>query len=158
MFQSAKKLIKEADSSRLRGDEERSFVLYMKYFGIIEAVRKHPEYIKNKQYYTGLFQSQVSYSMAMDQTEKLSKSLEKRYMQLSVVVDPEETDTSSDNDKSDSVTNNYSKTSITCEDLFEMIQRQNILILDCRPRDDFLLSSFRYSYCMNVPESMCVKG
>lgn len=160
MHKTAMKIIQEADASRLAGDEERSFVLYMKYFGIIEQVRKHPEYIRNKTYFANLFQSSIYTNMAMDQTEKLSKNLTKRYELLREAEEyekyAEETDIS-DNELMESDTN-FPKTSITCEELFQMINSQNILILDCRPKDDFLQSSCKYNYCMNVPESICVKG
>lgn len=149
--------------SRIGGDEERSFVLYMKYFGIIESIRKHSDYIKRKQYYCDLYESNLLLDSkgAMDQTEKLNKSLKKRYEQLKMRTEyqkyHEETNTSY-NEISIEPDTNYSKTSIDRQELFNMIQRQNILILDCRPQCDFLESRIKYKYCMNVPESICAKG
>lgn len=153
------KIIQEANKNRLSGDEERSYILYMKYFGILHAIREHPEYIQNKTFYTHLFAS-VQCTSEMDQTEKLQKSLKKRYdlLREAEKYEKDAVETNISDSESMEFDTNYPKTSITCAELFQMIQTQNILILDCRPKDDFLQSSCKYSYCMNVPESICVKG
>lgn len=150
------KIIEEADSSRLRGDEERSYVLYMRYFGIIQAVREHPEYNRNKSYYAKLFESTIQAKLVMDKAEKLSKNLKKRYEQLR----EEEYEKLAEEINIPEIESeqNFTKTSITCEELFQMIHSQNILILDCRPKDDFLQSSCKYNFCLNVPQSVCVNG
>lgn len=157
MYKSAQKLVEQGDLYRIQGDEEQAYIMYMRYFGIINAIRSHPEYKKNTIFYKKLC---VFDSTAMDKTEQLSNSLENRYKLLGEAEAYEkylEETNISDHEFSEPEIVNEKK-SITCEELFQMIHQQNILILDCRPRDDFLQSSCKYKYCMNVPESICVKG
>ena len=47
---SSDKVFKNAEDSELVGDDERAYCLYMKFLNIIQAVRKLPEYKKNKVY------------------------------------------------------------------------------------------------------------
>ena len=46
-IKSADKLYKNAEESELLGDEEKAYVMYMKYFNIISAIKNTVEYKKN---------------------------------------------------------------------------------------------------------------
>lgn len=42
--QSAIKIFKAAEESRLDGDEEKAYILYMKYVAVYNLVRKRPDF------------------------------------------------------------------------------------------------------------------
>ena len=44
-------MLKEADAADLLGDEERAYVLYMKYFNVIQLIKKAADYKKQKVWY-----------------------------------------------------------------------------------------------------------
>ena len=45
---SAQKLFKNAEETSLLGDEEKAYVLYMKFFNFISGIKKTAEYKKNE--------------------------------------------------------------------------------------------------------------
>ncbi|XP_050327613.1 ubiquitin carboxyl-terminal hydrolase 8 isoform X1 [Bactrocera neohumeralis] len=47
---------------------------------------------------------------------------------------------------------------IKCEELFERMKQNNVLIMDCRPSKDFETSHLTYHYTMNVPEEIISAG
>ena len=47
-IKSASKVFKSAEESNIQGDEETAYVYYMKYFNLISAIKKIPEYKKNE--------------------------------------------------------------------------------------------------------------
>ncbi|XP_011189525.2 ubiquitin carboxyl-terminal hydrolase 8 isoform X1 [Zeugodacus cucurbitae] len=47
---------------------------------------------------------------------------------------------------------------IKCEELFERMKQHNVLIMDCRPRNDYEMSHLTYNYTMNVPEEIISTG
>ncbi|XP_053969324.1 ubiquitin carboxyl-terminal hydrolase 8 isoform X1 [Anastrepha ludens] len=47
---------------------------------------------------------------------------------------------------------------IKCEEMFELMKKNNVLIMDCRPAKDYETSYLTYPYCFNVPEEHIVAG
>lgn len=47
---------------------------------------------------------------------------------------------------------------IKCEELFERMKQNNVLIMDCRPSKDYEMSHLTYHYTMNVPEEIISAG
>ncbi|EEC08263.1 hypothetical protein IscW_ISCW005312 [Ixodes scapularis] len=45
---STKAILQKADLDRDLGDEERAYVLYMRYFTMVQLIRKHRDYKKDK--------------------------------------------------------------------------------------------------------------
>ncbi|XP_066270797.1 ubiquitin carboxyl-terminal hydrolase 8-like isoform X2 [Branchiostoma lanceolatum] len=75
---SANKLYKAAVEHSLLGDEEKAYVLYMKYFNIYGHIRKSKDFKKEESYYAKLMGSSNA-KKAIEAAEKLSKSLNERY-------------------------------------------------------------------------------
>ncbi|XP_021379459.1 ubiquitin carboxyl-terminal hydrolase 8-like isoform X1 [Mizuhopecten yessoensis] len=71
-------MLKGAEECDLMGDEEKAYVLFMRFFNIITAVKKMPEYRKQKDFYDKLI-GQKNVLKCMDKAEDLSKSLKNRY-------------------------------------------------------------------------------
>ncbi|XP_046856973.1 ubiquitin carboxyl-terminal hydrolase 8-like isoform X2 [Xenia sp. Carnegie-2017] len=78
---SADKVYKKAMEHEKMGDEENSFVLYMRFFNIIQEVRKTKKYQQDKGFYNSII-GRATFEIALEKAEKLSNSLEKRYMEL----------------------------------------------------------------------------
>lgn len=53
-----------------------------------------------------------------------------------------------------------SKGFISAKELFCIIQseRNNALVIDCRPEKDFQESKLKYAHCVNVPEEIIRNG
>lgn len=47
---------------------------------------------------------------------------------------------------------------IKCEELFERMKKNNVLIMDCRPSKDYEMSHLTYHYTINVPEEIISAG
>ena len=48
MVKTADKMLKEAEQGDMLGDEERAYVLYMKYFNVVTFLKKSADYKKQK--------------------------------------------------------------------------------------------------------------
>ena len=48
LVKSSEKVFAKAEEQNLLGDEEQAYILYMKYFNIITAVKKTAEFKKNE--------------------------------------------------------------------------------------------------------------
>jgi putative effector of murein hydrolase len=70
-------LFNEATKYRLTGDEELSYINYMKYLTIVTMVQGLEEYKKEKAFFNQLLGPQ-NVSLALDMAEKLSGSLQQR--------------------------------------------------------------------------------
>lgn len=66
---------RNAQSNYNGGDEELSFIFYMRYINIIKSLQKKPEYLKNKREITALFGGNGYLGNALDTAEALQKSL-----------------------------------------------------------------------------------
>lgn len=52
------------------------------------------------------------------------------------------------------------KLSITVEELMQLVNNHmvGVLIMDCRPKDEFVQSHLNWNNCLNVPEEIIQKG
>lgn len=74
---SAQKLFEKAGREKTEGDEEQSYVDFMKYLEVVTYVQRTDEYLKDRPFYSKLLG--VSNSIkAIDQAELLQKSLLER--------------------------------------------------------------------------------
>lgn len=88
---SACKIFKAAEESRLDRDEERAYVLYMKYLTIYDIIRKRNDYKHQQDYYVSLL-GPTSFRKALEEAERLSESLKLRYEEAEVRKKLEEND------------------------------------------------------------------
>lgn len=73
------KIIEKADKSLLDGDEEESYVLYMKYMNLLSKIQKHPDYEKQKQIVTKTLGNNQMVKKRMDKLQIIQESLRRRY-------------------------------------------------------------------------------
>ncbi|XP_035252166.1 ubiquitin carboxyl-terminal hydrolase 8-like isoform X1 [Anguilla anguilla] len=81
--QSACKILKAAEESRLDGDEEKAYVLYMKYLTIYDIIKKRPDFKQQQDFFLSVL-GPTSLKKAIEQAEKLSDSLKLRYEEAEV--------------------------------------------------------------------------
>jgi hypothetical protein len=70
-------LFEEAVKYRISGDEERSYVCYMKYLTIVTMVQGSPKYMKEWDNFTKMLGAQ-NIKNAINIAEELKSSLERR--------------------------------------------------------------------------------
>uniref|UniRef100_H3CVV1 ubiquitinyl hydrolase 1 n=1 Tax=Tetraodon nigroviridis TaxID=99883 RepID=H3CVV1_TETNG len=80
--QSACKIFKAAEECRLDRDEEKSYVLYMKYLTVYDIIKKRPDFKQHPDYYMTML-GPSNFKKAIEEAEKLSGSLKLRYDKLS---------------------------------------------------------------------------
>ncbi|CAN7984220.1 unnamed protein product [Ixodes hexagonus] len=191
---SIRTVLQKADLDRDMGDEERAYVLYVRYFTMVQLVRKHRDYKKD----TAKYDEAVMIKQCprvMETMEKLKESLIKRYALLKEVKaakakeqkEAEEayaeqqrgrTPVAKDDpdlSKSDKTNGDPgvaaspvpsagvvkpAKTCISSFELYDLLldNALNLLILDCRERDDFFESHLKHSHCINIPEEVLSPG
>ncbi|XP_076314918.1 ubiquitin carboxyl-terminal hydrolase 8-like [Tachypleus tridentatus] len=182
---SARKVYNEAKSCQQLGDEEKSYVLFMRYFSLVKSIRKTVEYQKNKEYFDKLMGEQ-SFNETMTSAEKLSASLSKRYGVLQESKKSEEKETNKSPSLSEKenikqkqtiIESNHTKllfheqtngereliekeNCITSQKLYELFMDTSVslLIMDARPSKDFLNSHIKHSSCINVPSEILKPG
>ncbi|XP_034415778.1 ubiquitin carboxyl-terminal hydrolase 8 [Cyclopterus lumpus] len=81
--QSACKIFKAAEEFRLDRDEERAYVLYMKYLTVYDIIKKRPDFMQQPEYYMTML-GPNSFKKAIEEAEKLSESLKLRYEEVEV--------------------------------------------------------------------------
>ncbi|XP_041074087.1 ubiquitin carboxyl-terminal hydrolase 8-like isoform X3 [Polyodon spathula] len=81
--QSACKIFKTAEECRLDRDEEKAYVLYMKYLSVYELIKKRPDFKQQQEYYLSLL-GPTSFKKSIEEAEKLSDSLKLRYEEAEV--------------------------------------------------------------------------
>ncbi|CAL8350096.1 unnamed protein product [Merluccius merluccius] len=81
--QSAFKIFKAAEEGRLDKDEERAYVLYMKYLTVYDLLKKRPDFKQQQEYFLSLF-GPTSFKKAIEEAEKLAESLKLRYEEVEV--------------------------------------------------------------------------
>ncbi|KAJ8249375.1 hypothetical protein GJAV_G00234100 [Gymnothorax javanicus] len=81
--QSACKIFKAAEESRLDGDEEKAYILYMKYLTIYDIIKKRPDFKQQQDFVLSVLGS-ASLKKAIEQAEQLSDSLKLRYEEAEV--------------------------------------------------------------------------
>ncbi|CAL8243263.1 unnamed protein product [Lota lota] len=87
--QSACKIFKAAEEGRLDRDEERAYVLYMKYLTVYDLLKKRPDFKQQQEYFLSLL-GPTSFKKAIEEAEKLAESLKLRYEEMEVCKKLEE--------------------------------------------------------------------
>lgn len=78
LARSTKALLKEAEKQRKMGDEEQAFIFYMKYFTLINIIRKAKDFHKIKSEQRDLLGTNEEISRRMDILEQIKKNLLRR--------------------------------------------------------------------------------
>ncbi|XP_054627618.1 ubiquitin carboxyl-terminal hydrolase 8 isoform X2 [Dunckerocampus dactyliophorus] len=80
---SACKIFKAAEECRLDRDEEKAYVLYMKYLTVYDLVKKRPDFKQQAEYYLTMLGTN-NFKKAIEEAEKLAESLKLRYEEVEV--------------------------------------------------------------------------
>ncbi|CAH6787932.1 ubiquitin carboxyl-terminal hydrolase 8 [Phodopus roborovskii] len=88
---SAQKIFKAAEECRLDRDEERAYVLYMKYVAVYNLIKKRPDFKQQQDYYHSIL-GPANIKKAVEEAERLSESLKLRYEEAEVRKKLEEKD------------------------------------------------------------------
>lgn len=184
--QSACKIFKAAEESRLDRDEEKAYVLYMKYLTVYDLIKKRPDFKQQQEFFLSML-GPNSFKKAIEEAEKLSESLKLRYEEMEVRKQLEEKDRQEEkrreertekdgrslpraSEKKDNKVKeepNSSKTgcdkgSISAEGLFRLMKDPSIsvLVMDTRPSQDFQESQMCVpsQTCISVPEEAVSPG
>uniref|UniRef100_A0A3B3URK3 Ubiquitin carboxyl-terminal hydrolase 8 n=1 Tax=Poecilia latipinna TaxID=48699 RepID=A0A3B3URK3_9TELE len=177
--QSACKLFKAAEECRLDRDEEKAYVLYMKYLTVYDIIKKRPDFKQQPDYYVTMLGAN-SFKKAIEEAEKLSESLKLRYEEVEVRKKLEEKERLEEKKKREEVTEKDGRNSpkastinkkdskkviksttqhfasetggITAEKLFNMMKDQTIsvLVMDARSHRDYEESHIQ------VPTQTCI--
>ncbi|XP_026288605.1 ubiquitin carboxyl-terminal hydrolase 8 [Frankliniella occidentalis] len=165
LLKSAPKILEAAKDNEKRGNQEDSFIHFMKYLSLVGYIINSDEYKKRKTEIDVLKRNMI---YAMDSAEKLSKSLKERYEQEkakteAVILKEKKEDTkekpsfSQPNDVLIPETNlEKSRVSLTSMELYVILQEKlsNVLILDARSKNEFLESHIKFDCCISVPEEI----
>ncbi|XP_063170545.1 ubiquitin carboxyl-terminal hydrolase 8 isoform X2 [Candoia aspera] len=89
--QSAVKIFKAAEECRLDRDEEKAYVLYMKYVTVYNLIKKRPDFKQQQDYFLSLL-GPTNIKKAVEEAERLSDSLKLRYEEAEVRKKLEEKD------------------------------------------------------------------
>ncbi|XP_034850547.1 ubiquitin carboxyl-terminal hydrolase 8 isoform X2 [Mirounga leonina] len=89
--QSALKIFKTAEECRLDRDEEKAYVLYMKYVTVYNLIKKRPDFKQQQDYFHSIL-GLGNIKKAIEEAERLSESLKLRYEEAEVQKKLEEKD------------------------------------------------------------------
>lgn len=166
LLSTAQKVYRKAEECYLDGDEELSYIYFMRYFNLIDFIRKMPDYASNKQQVAKSLGHHKQLSDVLDKTEALSNSLKKRYSELS-----EKNQSMQNEANAQLVGNNHGngedmdvsmeeETGLSATELFKAMKdpKTSLLIMDCRPKADFASSRLNYQYCINIPAEIILPG
>ncbi|CAG2225089.1 UBP5 [Mytilus edulis] len=140
LVKTADKMLKEAETGDMLGDEERAYVLYMKYFNVVTFLKKTPEYKKQKQYYDSLL-GQKNLLKSIDKAEELAESLKERYEEIEAKLIAEKL---SPLDSSPPINGKE--------------QDIQLIIMDVRSDKDFKESHINHKCCINIPVEIVPPG
>lgn len=171
-METAKKLFEEAEKHYRLGDEEMAYVFYTKYFNFLNTIYKKRDYSENKPFIRKMLGDNRSNKLTMDRLEMLTNSLHERYNRLNAKRDNFTTQLSSaslnsslnsarSRSNSPKVSDNGFPSSlrlISSDQLFEAMKCQNVLVMDCRPMDDYKMSHLTYTLAFNVPQELIQYG
>ncbi|KAL4216469.1 Ubiquitin carboxyl-terminal hydrolase 8 [Mactra antiquata] len=187
LVKTADKVLKEAQHSDMIQDEERAYVLFMKYFNVVTTLKKSNDYKKQKAYYDDLLGSK-NLLAAIDKAEELSTSLKERYdlveaesvanklSKLDKLNQDKVDDDTTSKDTSDKSTLKPSddvntETSqepvvtsnpgvISSTQLYNLLDDRDsqLIIMDVRSIEDFQESRINYKNIINVPSTAIKPG
>lgn len=175
LHSSSEKLIKEAVHQSDMGDEERAYVLYMKFVNIYQKIRAHKEYKADKKYWDSMMGDKKTYKIAIEELEVLQKALERRYAakeldQVHLKLS-KSTITKGDVNGNDDIAADRNEVPdakepveqqniVTAQKLFSLIKEKctTFFILDTRSAADYQSSHVSLPTSINIPESILIPG
>lgn len=183
-LKTSEQVFKKAEEMNLLGDEESAYVMYMRFFNLISAIKKTAEYKKNTKYFNEMIGAKNSIR-AIAQAEELSESLKNRYDERearkvskkleALTIEHEKEDMREkkeelEEEKEDLDSQKETKTEegatkvvklcTTVHELYALMTNsaEKVLIMDVRPPEQFAVSHINHPNCMNVPSEIIPPG
>ncbi|XP_013173462.1 PREDICTED: ubiquitin carboxyl-terminal hydrolase 8 isoform X3 [Papilio xuthus] len=178
LCKTAQKLFEKAEQERDRGDEENSYVYYMKYLRVVAFLSKDKEYMKDKTYYNNMLGTKNP-NKAIDAAEMLKNSLIDRYAKeqkakrLHDIKENELVKQIIDENRKKAIEAipvheqpqpvglpGPDEVTIKSEQLYSILKsgKLKVMILDARPGKDYLESHINYPACISIPEECISPG
>ncbi|RVE52557.1 hypothetical protein evm_002676 [Chilo suppressalis] len=178
LCKSAQKLFDSAEEAYKNGDEEYSYVYYMKYLRIIAFITKDKEYQKDKSYFNNMLGSKNP-NKAIDAAEKLKNSLIERYekeqktQRLNDIKENELIKQKIEENRKKAMETvslvdpaptlglpSLDEVTIRSEQLYTILKngKLKVMILDARPGKDYIDSHINHQACISVPEENISPG
>uniref|UniRef100_A0A9J8DLM9 Ubiquitin carboxyl-terminal hydrolase n=1 Tax=Cyprinus carpio carpio TaxID=630221 RepID=A0A9J8DLM9_CYPCA len=177
--QSACKIFRAAEECRLDRDEEKAYVLYMKYLTVYDLIKKRPDFKQQQEFFLSVL-GPTSFKKAIEEAEKLSESLKLRYEEVEVRKQLEEKERKEEKSRREERIEKDGRASpekkdnkkvqdwkshhavISAKDLFQLMKDPSIsvLVMDARSRQDFQESQICVpsQTCISVPEEAISPG
>ncbi|XP_055300839.1 ubiquitin carboxyl-terminal hydrolase 8 [Sitodiplosis mosellana] len=156
LSKSTQKVLAKAEEFYKLGDEEQAYIMYMKYFALIEIIRNAKDFSKVKGAVKELLGGNKDIFARMDLLEELKDSLLKRYAERKKLF--EAAQHKAEQEKKMVTANETASVPVTkflsCTNLYNIIkntEQHTLLLIDCRSSDDFLGSQIRYQNSINIP-------
>nr|CAB3267571.1 ubiquitin carboxyl-terminal hydrolase 8-like [Phallusia mammillata] len=160
----ADKAFSAAEDALKGKDEERAYVLFMKYLDIVKMVRKSSAYRKDPKHFDTLIGTKKLVK-GLDEAERLAKSLEKRYEKVASekTISPKTSKEKETKIISNGVIEDdfiFPKEQLDSQELYTILYKKakNVLVIDIRSATDFKASHIRHEYCINVPNDVIKPG
>ncbi|CAF4881216.1 unnamed protein product [Pieris macdunnoughi] len=177
LCKTAQKLFESAEEARAKGDEEYSYVYYMKYLRVIAFISKDKEYLKDKNYFNNML-GPKNPNKALDAAEKLKISLIERYakeQKAKRLMDIQENelikqkidenrkkamDTIAAEPPPPTGLPGPDEVTIKSDQLYTILKngKLKVMILDARPGKDYINSHINHPACISVPEECISPG
>ncbi|MGH0134989.1 UNVERIFIED_CONTAM: hypothetical protein FKN15_008892 [Acipenser sinensis] len=164
--QSACKIFKTAEECRLDRDEEKAYVLYMKYLSVYELIKKRPDFKQQQEYYLSIL-GPTSFKKAIEEAEKLSDSLKLRYEEAEVRKRLEERERQEEKKKQEKFRNEEKDSGKSALKDLPGFKKENkkdprisVIVMDARSQNDYQESRMQVSNqsCISVPEEAVSPG
>ena len=167
LLNSMPKLWREAEKVDFEAvDEERAYVLYMKYCNVYQVLVKFKEYQDDPKYFENMLSGKKNFAAALKRLEDLAKSLESRYHAAAMQKEDQRmskmtlTNGNLRNTSPKKVALKVDSSVMTPKELYSLIQQKatSFFILDCRPTMDYQASRINEPYVLSIPEEVLFAG
>lgn len=147
------------EAQRISEDEEKCYVWYMQFMKLLSELEQVFKFCKKKSQFLNMIGSNTNIEEHIDRIEVLKASLQMRYEE-SYPAEVAQTEESSKQMNFDEESTKEVFEVIDCKALRNMLKRgeEGILIMDCRPAENYEESKIDCEYTMNVPEAILKPG
>ena len=163
LIKTAPKLLENAERALLEGDQEKSYVLFMKYLQLVQVIRKTKEYSADKRYFDAMLPAN-GFKEALKKSEELSSTLDKRYESKRIARDTKEMERMAAKMKVEEE-KRAAEAKVTFRameptQLYSLMNQKStpFLLLDSRPSAEYKASHIAHTYSLNIPEEIIKAG
>ncbi|XP_046972302.1 ubiquitin carboxyl-terminal hydrolase 8 isoform X1 [Vanessa cardui] len=175
LCKTAQKLFETAEEAREKGDEEYSYVQYMKYLRVVSYISKDKDYSKDKTYFNSMIGTKNP-NKAIDAAENLKNSLIVRYkkeeqaQRLQDIKENELIKQKIDENRKKAMETvvvsdphgvpGLEEVTIKSEQLYTLLKsgKLKVMIMDARPGKDYIESHINHPACISVPQECISPG